>query len=265
MIGPIEDSYYFNDFFTLFSISKRSDVLEFNVSSYGTDLEHTMVKDFIYYDKMILQIQHLELKPKYDYERNKDGESCSKLDFIFKIQTDKKTLKDIIELDIKSQLIKLQKLTDLSLNHFTWLEEYETDEKFFSINLLQQLFSFMKFEKVIYNHGSKEFGKDFILSEFNKFGIEDYFGVQVKAGNVSGKVNSQIDELITQCEDAFSVPWENIKKEKFYINKFIIAISGRYSDNAKVKIQEKLPKSIRNHLIFLDKDLIISLVYKHIN
>lgn len=45
----------------------------------------------------------------------------------------------------------------------------------------------MGFESIIFNHGTKEFGKDYILSEMTKIGKIRYYGVQVKAGNIEGE------------------------------------------------------------------------------
>ncbi len=151
------------------------------------------------------------------------------------------------------------------LNDFRWNLEYEKNEKLFSQNLLQPLFLKMGFDKVIYNHGNKEFGKDFILSKINEFGIEDFYGVQVKAGGISGKVNSQIDELIGQCNDTFTIPWKDIKRNEYYVSKLIIVVSGNFSENAKEKIKYKMNDFIKPNIIFLDKDLIISLNRKYLN
>lgn len=64
----------------------------------------------------------------------------------------------------------------------------------------------MGFLTVKFNHGTKEFGKDYLLSEATKFNIR-YYGVQDKADNVDGGVNSKIDEIISQIQDAFLMPF----------------------------------------------------------
>ncbi len=84
----------------------------------------------------------------------------------------------------------------------------------------------------------KEYGKDFIFSEIDKFGHNIYYGLQVKAGNISGKANSKVDEIIGQLDDAFSMPFEEIGSgNRYYISNFIIAISGNFTENAKDKIK----------------------------
>jgi len=54
-----------------------------------------------------------------------------------------------------------------------------------------------------------------------------HYGLQAKSGDVSGGVNSAIDELIGQADDAFKMPcYEIASTEPRYISNFIVAISG---------------------------------------
>src|SRR5690606_37550452 len=103
------------------------------------------------------------------------------LSLIFKFSNKEKLINEVLE-ELKPILENLKKVVDLQVNNFKWNVEYEKNEMLFSQELLQPLFLKMGFDKVIYNHGNKEFGKDFILSKINEFGIEDFYGVQVKAG-----------------------------------------------------------------------------------
>ena len=72
----------------------------------------------------------------------------------------------------------------------------------------------MGFTDVKYNHSKREFGKDLTFSEMNKFGVRRNYGVQVKAGDLSGEAGSEIDKIIAQIEDAFSMPYINTRVEK---------------------------------------------------
>lgn len=64
----------------------------------------------------------------------------------------------------------------------------------------------------------------------------EYYGVQVKAGNLSGSATSTINEILNQINDIFKVPFIDIdSNQQQYINKVIIAISGEYSNNARLK------------------------------
>lgn len=114
----------------------------------------------------------------------------------------------------------------------------------------------MKFNNIKYNHGKKEYGRDFLFSEVNKFGESVHYGMQVKAGNISGKVNSEIDMLIGQLNDAFSIPFYILgNKNPNYISVFIIVISGKFTENAKDKIIHKIPKELLGNVFFWGSSL----------
>jgi hypothetical protein len=139
--------------------------------------------------------------------------------------------------------------------------EILNDEKKFAIELLLPLFRNMGFVDVKYNHGKREFGKDVTFSEIDKFGVRRNYGVQVKAGDLSGEAGAEIDKIIAQIEDAFKMPYVNTtSREKRYISDLIVAISGRFTDNAKDKIIEKVN---RRNLYFLDIDKIQELLTQY--
>jgi len=52
-------------------------------------------------------------------------------------------------------------------------------------------------------------------------------------------------------------------KDPRYISVFIIAISGRYTKNAKEKIVEKSPKGVIGSVYFLDRENIIELIERY--
>ncbi len=139
--------------------------------------------------------------------------------------------------------------------------EILNDEKKFAIELLLPLFRNMGFVDVKYNHGKREFGKDVTFSEIDKFGVRRNYGVQAKAGDLSGEAGAEIDQIIAQIEDAFSMSYVNTtSREKRYISDLIVAITGRFTDNAKDKIIEKVN---RRNLYFLDIDKIQELLTQY--
>lgn len=139
--------------------------------------------------------------------------------------------------------------------------EILNDEIKFTVEVLLPLFRNMGFIDVKYNHGKREFGKDVTFSEIDKFGVRRNYGVQAKAGNLSGEAGSEIDKIIGQINDAFSMPFVNTtSREKRYISDLIIAISGRFTDNAKDKIIEKIN---RGNIYFFDIDKIQELLALH--
>ena len=139
--------------------------------------------------------------------------------------------------------------------------EILNDEVKFTIEVLLPLFRNMGFFDVKYNHGKREFGKDVTFSEIDKFGVRRNYGVQVKAGDLSGEAGSEIDKIIGQIGDAFSMSYiDTTSREKRYISDLIIAISGRFTDNAKDKIIEKVN---RGNIYFFDIDKVQELLAFH--
>ncbi len=163
-------------------------------------------------------------------------------------------------------LKQMVKRTELILSGVVWKIEYEKNEKLFCTEIIFPLLRKMEFFDVRYNHGVKEYGKDFTFSEQTKFGNLRHYALQAKAGSLSGKVNSDIDIIIGQLNDAFSMPYHEISaNEKRYISTFIIAISGSFTDNAKDKIAQKIPPHFRGNVYLLDRDKIMELIEKFWN
>ncbi len=161
-------------------------------------------------------------------------------------------------------LKSLIKETKQQLSGVVWRKEYETDEKLFCTDVLYPLFRKMKFIDVHYTHGQREYGKDFTFSEQTSFGNLRHYGLQAKAGNIRGNVNSEIDELIGQLNDAFSMPYHEVSaNETRRISTFIIAISGLFTENAKDKIAHKISDHFKGAVYFLDRDKIQELIERY--
>lgn len=163
-----------------------------------------------------------------------------------------------------TSLPKIEQELEKLINESIWNDDFIKDEPKFSKELILPLLRKMKFDNVIYNHGKKEYGRDFFFSEINKFHEPVYYGMQVKAGDVSGRVNSEIDMLIGQMNDAFSMPFYVLGNQNpYYISSFIIAISGKFMENAKEKIIHKIPKELLGNVYFWDKEKILELIEKN--
>lgn len=163
--------------------------------------------------------------------------------------------------DILNSIIKQ---AELSLSGAHWKKEYETKESLFSTEILYPLFRKMDFLDVRYTHGTKEYGKDFTFSQLTPFGNLKHYGVQVKAGNMRGNVNADIDEILGQIDDAFSMPYYEISaNEERRINTFIIAISGKFTDNAKEKIANKINPILTGSVYMLDREKILELIERY--
>ena len=138
------------------------------------------------------------------------------------------------------------------------------NEADFTISLLVPLLRKMGFSDVRYNHGKKEYGKDIIFSRRTEFDEYEYWGVQVKFGDVLGGINSDIDTLVGQAEDAFKMPFYDVyTRSRQRISKLLIAISGKFTENAVEKICEKIESHpLKNNIVFVDGEKIKTLAEK---
>jgi hypothetical protein len=153
---------------------------------------------------------------------------------------------------------------EISLEGMRWRPDYENNESLFCTEVLSPLLRRMGFVSVRYLHGVREYGKDFTFSEVSPFSHLRHYGLQAKAGDISGEVNSAIDEIIGQAKDAFAMPYYELgSREPRYISTFVVAISGKFTANAKEKIVHKLPSGLIGSVYFLDRENIIELIDRH--
>ena len=151
---------------------------------------------------------------------------------------------------------QLDNLVQRKLCGCYWDKKFEIDEMAFCKMYLTPFFKKIGLEQVIFNHGNKEFGKDYILMTKNIFGKTEYYGAQAKAGNVSGTATSNINEITSQINMGFNVPYKLTNGEDIFISKMIIAISGVYTDNAQTIIQSSVDRyKFTNTLFFSKKEL----------
>ena len=174
---------------------------------------------------------------------------------------------ELLEASIRagaSELNIIVHAAEVALSGLPWKPYYSTSEDSFCRELLHPLLRRMGFVFVRYTHGTKEYGKDFTFSETTPFGHHRHYGLQAKAGDVSGSVNAAIDELLGQIKDAFAMPYYELgSKDPRYISTFIIAVSGKFTENAREKIVEKMPKGVIGSVYFLDKERISELVERY--
>jgi hypothetical protein len=193
-----------------------------------------------------------------DYED--DGENIS-IRYSSKVQGE--TLELVIQ-QAEQMVSEIEGATGLTLGSpFKDVNETE-NEADFALSILVPLLRKMGFVNVRYNHGNREYGKDIIFSRRTEFDEYEYWGVQVKFGDVSGAVNGEIDTLIGQAEDAFKMPFYDVyTRSKHRISKLMIAISGKFTENAVEKICEKIEShSLKNNIIFIDREKIKAIAEK---
>ena len=153
---------------------------------------------------------------------------------------------------------------EIALGGMCWKAVYASDERAFCEDVLTPLLRRMGFLSVRYTQGVREYGRDFTFSEVTPFGMMRHYGLQAKAGDVAGGVSSAIDQIVAQADDAFKMPYYDIASaEPRHISAFIVAISGRFTSNAKEKIVHKIPSGLHGSLLFLDRESIQGLVDRY--
>lgn len=138
-------------------------------------------------------------------------------------------------------------------------------ESDFTMKILLPLFRSLGFSNVKYNHGNKEYGKDITFARRSEFDEYEYYGVQVKYGDVSGGASGDVNELVAQAIDAFKMPFYDVySRNRVRISKLIIAISGKFTLNAIEKIVEGITDyPLKNNLIFIDGEKIQTLLERY--
>ena len=150
------------------------------------------------------------------------------------------------------------------LDPIKWKEEYLKNEKKFTLELALPLFRRLRYDSVKYTHGKKEYGKDMVCSYTDPLGEKKYVAIQLKAGNMSGRVRSDIDEIIAQLDDAMSIPYSDVTIGKeVFMSQFIILISGKFTENAQHKILTKIPNHQKGLISFIDQSKLMDLLKLH--
>jgi hypothetical protein len=128
------------------------------------------------------------------------------------------------------------------------------NEKAFTLRVVLPIIRKLGFSNVKYNHGKREYGKDIVFSRLSEFEELEIWAAQVKFGDVKGGVNSDIDEIFFQIEDAFKMPFYDLyTKTKVRPSKVCVIISGKFTENAIEKICDKIEShAMRNNVLFID-------------
>lgn len=141
----------------------------------------------------------------------------------------------------------------------------ETDnEKEFTLRVVLPIIRKLGFSNVKYNHGKREYGKDIVFSRLTAFEEVEHWAAQVKFGDVNGGANSEIDQIFSQIEDAFKMPFYDLyTKTRVRPSKVCVIISGKFTENAIEKICEKIEShAMKNNVLFIDGERIDTLSEK---
>jgi hypothetical protein len=159
-------------------------------------------------------------------------------------------------LAIANQIVsEIEGATELRIGIDAFRPEPAENERDFTLRTVLPILRKLGFTNVRYNHGKREYGKDIVFARFTEFGELEHWAAQVKHGDVSGATGGDIDEIFSQIEDAFKMPFYDIyTRAQARPSKVCIIISGRFTENATEKICEKIEShAMKNNVIFVDE------------
>lgn len=139
----------------------------------------------------------------------------------------------------------------------------DMDEKQFRQELVMPILKQMGFIDVADTQGPNEFGLDVRFAEYDRFGTKRWYGAQLKVGDMSGKVDGKVNEIVAQVETAFKVSFKDLtSKQDTFVSEMYVIVSGRFKDNAKAILLGRLAQHI-NWIHFLDGDQLLNLRRRH--
>jgi len=208
--------------------------------------------------KTIIQERSNELQDITLLEYEDDGDYVS---LQYKSTYDCEYLKDVIRF-AEEMILEIEGAIELSIKTPFNKRDKLKNEADFTLSLVIPLLRRLRFRNVKYNHGKREYGKDITFCRNTEFGETEYFAVQVKFGNVSGGSKSDIDDILSQAQMAFTMPFYDVySRRKQRISKLVIIISGKFTENATERIIEGIESNaIKNNMIFIDGDKINDLI-----
>jgi hypothetical protein len=136
-------------------------------------------------------------------------------------------------------------------------EKYGNEETFlrdFLVPLIRRIGFF-----IVDYHGKREYGRDLIFSEIDRFNNFVYHGLQAKYEMSIGQKES--GGLIDDCREAFRHPFQHpITGETGHICNFVVANAGSFGDNTPENFHEDARnREHRGHVRLLDGKALLQL------
>lgn len=132
------------------------------------------------------------------------------------------------------------------------------NEADFTSHFLVPLLRRLGFSVVVDYHGVREFGKDLVFGEIDRFGEVAYHGLQAKY--VDSISQSESEGLIEDAKQAFRHPFRHPSTgEEHRISMFIIANAGNIAPNARDNYFAELKVPHGGHLRMFDGKALLSL------
>jgi len=222
--------------------------------SYGYNLQQRHCKNHKFINLLVANLKSIDrYKVHIDYTWLLVETNVTNTPFLDFLETTSNDLADTIKV-VEDEISKI----------FEWKSIHFNNETSFCQDVINPLLQRMGFIDVVYRCGPREYGKDFTFTELTKFNSLRRYALQAKPGDVSGEVNSQIDFIIGQIDDAFSMPYKNIgANSELFISEMIIAVSGHFTDNAKEKILQKVKSNHKGSLHFWDREKFDELILQY--
>jgi hypothetical protein len=114
------------------------------------------------------------------------------------------------------------------------------DEAEFRENFVRPLLNRLGFHGVAEQHGTQEFGKDFVFSELHRLGGLRHYAAQVKHEE---RINQgrTVDELLSQVRQAFARPFKRADSPReCHVSAVYVFNSGEITANAKDQLLSEL-------------------------
>ena len=133
------------------------------------------------------------------------------------------------------------------------LYERFKDEAEFQDKFVKPLLNRLGFYGVSHEHGSQEFGKDFVFSELHRLGGMRHYAAQAKHEEKISQGKS-VDELLSQVRQAFARPFRRTDSPRdCYVSAVYVLNSGDITANAKEQLLDDLGRErYGDNVHFLD-------------
>src|SRR4051812_3794854 len=111
-------------------------------------------------------------------------------------------------------------------------QKFKAEAKFRE-KFVKPLLNRLGFYGVSEQHGTQEFGKDFVFSELHRLGGMRHYAAQVKHEEKISQGRS-VDVLLTQIKQAFATPFKRTDSPRdCYVSAVYVFNSGEITANAK--------------------------------
>ena len=127
------------------------------------------------------------------------------------------------------------------------------DEAEFRERFVKPLLNRLGYYGVTEQHGTQEFGKDFVFSELHRLGGMRHYAAQVKHEKRINQGTS-VDGLLSQVRQAFARPFKRPDSPReCYVSAVYVFNSGEVTDNAKEQLVSELGREhYGDNVHFLD-------------